>query len=141
MSHIIVRNSDLSRSRRSVMAALRVRRRNTIVLSAGRSWWIGGIVVARRVGSGITVVSTLRIGSGGRSSRATMLVCGSRLLLREGAVCRGNTSILGKGEVETVVVPLLSEHNESPSQDRDHQEIKDAEENQATSDADPVATV
>jgi len=66
---------------------------------------------------------------------------GGGALVREGAARGRHAAVLREGKVEPVVIPLAGEEDEGVRQDRDQQEIEDAEEDEARRDADPVAAV
>lgn len=75
-----------------------------------------------------------------RSSRARSRNTGSSLL-REDALASVDTAVLGKVQVEGAVVPLAGEEQEGEGESGDHEEVEDAEEDEALCHADLVAAV
>jgi len=64
-----------------------------------------------------------------------------RLLLRVGAETGRDAAVLSESNVESIVVPAAGEGNEGKRSDGDSEKVKNAEEDEAGSDADDVAAV
>ncbi len=70
------------------------------------------------------------------------LAGGSRSgLLGEGTLSGSNTAVLSEGDVELAIIPLAGQEDDGKRQDRDGENIKDAEEDEGSHDTNLVAAV